>query len=67
MSYRPMMRISESELAGNGLRFATAIEAESQAAELMTRWIVPIGYEVEESDDAVNYRWDSDACKIVSI
>lgn len=67
MSYRPMMRISESELAGNGLRFATASEAESQAAELMTRWMVPIGYEIEESDDAVNYRWDSDTCTIVSI
>ena len=56
MSYRPMMKISESETTGNGLRFATEKEALESAAELFSRWTVPIGYSIEESSDPVNYQ-----------
>ena len=57
-SYRPMMKISYTEFAGNGLRFTTNEEASAQAEELMRRWTVPIGYRVDPSEDAPNYRWD---------
>jgi len=57
MSYRPMMKISESETVGNGLRFATRKEAEESALELFSRWTQPIDYSVEESTDPVNYEF----------
>jgi hypothetical protein len=66
-SFRPMMQISATELAGNGLRFKTEDEAAAQAAELMMRWTVPTGYEVQPSDDAPNYRWDTTLQKIVAL
>ena len=54
VSYRPMMIISETETAGNALRFATYEEAEENAKDLFSRWTTPIGYEVHESQDAPN-------------
>lgn len=54
-SYAPMMVISETETAGNALRFKTYEEAEQSARELMSRWYVPIGYEVLETTDPINY------------
>ena len=72
MSYRPMMKFDElqrdgSHYAGNGLRFETEAEAEGQARELMTRWVVPSGYRVDPSDDKPNYRWDFDSQKSIAI
>ena len=54
MSYRPMVHVG-SEWAGNGLRFATHQEAEQSARDLMDRWLLVVGYRVDESDDPVNY------------
>ena len=58
-----MMKFSQrqrngSYFAGNGLRFGTEAEAEAQAKDLMSRWFVPVGYRIDSSEDAVNYRWD---------
>ncbi len=71
-SYRPMMKFSEtqndgSQYAGNALRFATEHEAEASASDLMNRWFVPIGWRVDVSDDAPNYRWDETTQKIIAI
>jgi len=72
MSYRPMMEFKErqrdgSHYAGNGLRFATKEEAEDQAKDLMSRWLVPCGYRIDLSPDRPNYKWDSASQKSVYI
>jgi hypothetical protein len=48
----------DREWAGNGLRFATHQEAEQSARDLMGRWMLVVGYRVDESDDPVNCEWD---------
>jgi hypothetical protein len=58
-SYAPMMIISETETAGNALRFATEQEALNSAKELFSRWTTPQGYEVHETTDLVNYRFEN--------
>lgn len=48
---------AEREWVGNGLRFATALEAEQQVRDLCSRWTLPDGWRVDPSDDAPNYRY----------
>jgi len=43
----------------NAQRFATESEAYSSGSDRLMSWIMPSGYHVEESDDPVNYSWDS--------
>ena len=57
-SYMAEMQISQREWCPNGLRYATAAEAEASGAELMSRWMVPIGYRAAPTEDAVNCRFD---------
>jgi len=45
--------------AGNALRFATRAEAEASAHDLAMRWTLVESFRVDESDDPVNYAWDS--------
>ena len=45
----------ESKLSFNAVVFATTEEADLAGRELLSRWFAPIGYEVIETDDAVNY------------
>jgi hypothetical protein len=60
MSYRPMFIFQNGrERAGNAQRFATHDEAEKSAYSRLGRWTLPEGFEIEESDDPVNYRWDN--------
>ena len=53
--------------ATNSLRFATKEEAELAGHELLSRWYVPTDSRAAESEDPVNYRFDSDAYRPVRI
>lgn len=55
----------EHHLSYNALRFATAEEAESYAKDLFSRWTMMVGYEIEPSDDPVNYRWTDQGLQAV--
>jgi hypothetical protein len=59
MSYKPIFIFASGERCGNGQRFATATEARLSAAARFQRWTMPTGYDVEESDDPVNYKYDN--------
>lgn len=56
-NYRPMVQVNGSEWAGNALVFATREEAEDNARELMSRWLLVTAMRVDETDAPVNYRW----------
>jgi len=60
MSYAPQV-IADSTGAwvGNGLRFATYEEAESNVNDLMMRWYAVQAVRVIESEDPVNYRYEN--------
>ena len=47
---------NEPKLSFNSVVFATAKEAEAGGRELLSRWFVPTGYKVVETEDEVNYR-----------
>jgi hypothetical protein len=58
MSFKPMVRVTgEQKFSGNGLRFATREEAESNVHDLMMRWFLVEETTVEESADPVNYTY----------
>lgn len=46
---------NQEELSYNAQVFASIDDAISAGNELMTRWILPIGFEVTQSDDPINY------------
>ena len=48
---------NSGKFCGNGLRFATAAEAEEYVQDLKWRWILVRETRVVESDDPVNYAW----------
>ena len=59
MNWKPAFLIKgEDKPSTNALVFATEREALSSAAELFSRWTVPIGFVAIETADPVNYRWD---------
>ena len=66
MSWKAEMKCS-GEWSSNALRFATKEEAEASGKELMSRWMVPTGYQATESTDPVNYRFDFAEYKNVRI
>ena len=45
----------EVGLSFNSCIFTTAEEADSAGSELMSRWYVPVGYEVVAVENAPNY------------
>ncbi len=58
--YKAGMKISgESGLSFNACVFATEEEANGAGKELMSRWFVPIGFEVVAVDDAPNYVFEN--------
>lgn len=59
VSFRPMVSTG-GEFAGNALRFATQEEALASALNLYQRWTLCVDYRADESDDPVNYRWDTE-------
>ena len=50
--------IVEGKTSFNAVVLATHDEADCAARELMSRWFVPTGWKVVETDDAVNYKFD---------
>lgn len=60
MSWKPEVIADNSgKWAGNALRFATRKEAEEQVYDLSLRWLLVRETRVVESDDPVNYRYES--------
>jgi hypothetical protein len=59
MSFKPEVQtVSDGDSwTGNGLRFATREEAQSNVNDLMGRWMAVTATRVVESDDPVNYAW----------
>ncbi len=53
--------------ASNALRFASQAEAEAYGADLFSRWMGLKSYRVSICRDDVNYRWDADANRAVSL
>lgn len=57
-SFKPVVKTSgDTDWVGNALRFATYEEAMASVKNLAARWLAVIEYDVQESDDPVNYRW----------
>jgi len=54
-----MVKVSgrSDEWCGNGLVFATKQEAESNAHDLMMRWMLVTDSRADETDSLVNYKW----------
>jgi hypothetical protein len=58
--YKAGMRFTgQAETSYNAQVFATRQEAEVAGNELMSRWFVPIGFEVIQVNKEVNYRIDN--------
>jgi hypothetical protein len=58
MSWKPeVIADSGGKWCGNGLRFATREEAESNVSDLASRWILVQDTRVVECDDPVNYKY----------
>ena len=55
-----MILKGQAEPSFNAVVLATREEADDAGRELMSRWFVPTGWDVVESDDAVNYTFDWD-------
>ena len=60
MNYQPMFTFDSGERCGNAQVFATREEAEASAASRFAVWTMPTGYGVDETLDAVTYRWTTD-------
>ena len=70
MNYKAEMEINGSkgmERGSNSLVFATEKEALASGKELMSRWMLVMGYKAIETKDPVNYRFDFDQNQNVSL
>lgn len=67
MSYAPMVRTTDNgPFAGNGLRFATAEEAQAWLDDLCMRWFAVTDTRVDESTDPVNYKFSGNLLEEVA-
>ncbi len=61
MSWKPQVRTSgDPQFYGNNLAFATRVEAERSASDLMSRWVLVEEWGVVESEQPVNWRLNAD-------
>jgi hypothetical protein len=61
MSFKVSVRaVGENSFCQNGVAFATYEEADKSGSFLLCRWMGADEYKVIESDEPVNYRWDSE-------
>ena len=68
MSWKPVVRTgNDPKWYGNSLAFATREEAQYSADELMSRWLLVVEADVEESDETVNYRIDWDTREMIAV
>lgn len=65
-SWQPEVLV-QGKWSTNSLRFATEAEAKASAEELLSRWFVPDAGRAAKSSDPVNYRFDFEAGKNVSL
>ena len=67
MSWKPEVQVAgeDDKWLGNALRFATQQEAEDNARNLMSRWMLVTATRATESEDPVNYKWADN--KLVSL
>jgi len=63
MSYAVYVQLRGEKPATNACRFATMEEADAAGRELLSRWLAPESFEVRESTDPVNYRFDFEAMR----
>tara|TARA_R110000803_G_scaffold33582_1_gene73454 strand:+ start:1112 stop:1306 length:195 start_codon:yes stop_codon:yes gene_type:complete len=64
MNYKPMFIFKGGEIAGNAQVFATEIEAENSAKARFMNWTMPTGWEVQETEEPVNYHWHNGDIRI---
>jgi|TARA_Y100000310_G_scaffold341757_1_gene441959 hypothetical protein len=57
MAYKPVFIVND-ERCTNAQVFATYAEAEASAKARFMVWTMPEGWDVEETDEDVNYKWD---------
>jgi len=61
MSYKGEIQVgNDPKWYSNGLRFATADEAELYAKDLLGRWTTVRFMQVSPSDDPVTHHWNGD-------
>jgi hypothetical protein len=53
-----MVNVNGREWCGNGLVFATRLEAEGNALALMSRWLLVTDTRADETNNPVSHRWD---------
>jgi len=60
VGYKAGMRFTgQAETSFNTCVFATRQEADVAGNELMSRWILPIGFEIIQVNEEINYRIDN--------
>ena len=61
MSWKPEVQVAGEPgiWHSNSLCFATKAEAENNARELMSKWMLVVATRANESDEPVNYRWEN--------
>jgi len=68
MSYKAAIKVGlGNERSYNSLRFATPEEATAYAKNLFSRWMLMTGFEVEPSEDAVNYVWENNVLTAIAV
>ena len=61
-----MMEFATESPVGNTMRYPTHAEANQSASDLFSRWTIPIGYHVDESDDPPNYHYINGVNKAIA-
>lgn len=59
-SYAPMFIFAGDEVKGNAQRFATYDEADKSARARFAVWTMPRGFQVDETQDPITYRYDDE-------
>ena len=60
MSFKPIFIFPTGERGRNGQAFETFEEARRSAERRFMVWTYPTGFDVEESPEPVNYRFDAE-------
>jgi hypothetical protein len=57
ISYKPVFLFANDERSTNAQTFATWQEANDSAAARFIRWTMPLGFDVDESQQPVTYQF----------
>jgi hypothetical protein len=59
VSYKTQLKVvNDKKFYDNAIRLATPEEAKNYGEHKLDTWSAAVEYQVVESDDPVNYRWD---------